>query len=62
MRYVLIGLAFGAAWAATQLLRGEMTAPVQLAVPVVLCGGFGGLLWGIRVLILRLSRRSRSAR
>ncbi len=63
MRYVLIGLAFGAAWAAVQLLRGDMTGgPVQLAVLVVLCGAFGGLLWAIRVVILRLARRSRSAR
>ena len=41
MRYIVIGLAFGATWAATQLLRDEVTAPVQLAVPIVLCGAFG---------------------
>ena len=62
MRYIAIGLAFGVAWAAIQLLRGEMTAPVQLAVPIVLCGAFGAALWGVRALILRLTRRSRSVR
>lgn len=62
MRYIVTGLAFGGTWAATQLLRGEVTAPVQLAVPIVLCGAFGAALWGLRALILRLSRRSRSGR
>ena len=62
MRYVLVGLAFGAAWAATQLLRGEPGAPAGLVLPVLLCGAFGGLLWALRVLVARLARRSRSAR
>lgn len=62
MRYVLVGLGFGTVWAVIQLLRGEVTAPLQLAVPVALCGAFGGLLWGGRVVVLRLARRFRSAR
>ncbi len=62
MRYVLVGLGFGAVWAVIQLLRGEVTAPLQLAVPVVLCGAFGGFLWGLRIVVLHLARRFRSAR
>ena len=62
MRYVIVGLAFGAAWAAVQLLRGEIAQPAQIAFPVVLCGAFGGLLWLVRALVLWFTGRSRSGR
>lgn len=59
MRYIAVGLAFGCAWAAIQYLRGEMTALAQLAAPVLLCGAFGALLWGVRVAVIRLSGKRR---
>ena len=59
MRYIAIGLAFGCAWAAIQYFRGEVTAPAALAGPVVLCGLFGALLWGVRAALIRLVGRRR---
>lgn len=57
MRYIAVGLAFGAAWAAMQIARGE-DEPVVLAAAVVLCGLFGAALWGLRALVLGWRRRS----
>ena len=59
MRYIAVGTAFGCAWAAIQYFRGEVTAPAALAGPVVLCGLFGALLWGLRAALLRLAARRR---
>ncbi len=57
MRYILVGLAFGLAWAAMQVVRGETSEPAVLAGAVLICGLFGALLWGLRSLALRLRRR-----
>lgn len=59
MRYIVIGLAFGLAWAMMQYTTGAITEPVKLAGPVLLCGAFGALLWGARAAVLRLARRRR---
>ncbi|MDE0059800.1 MAG: hypothetical protein OXI22_09610 [Defluviicoccus sp.] len=59
MRYIAVGLAFGCAWAAIQYLRGETTALPALAGPVLLCGAFGALLWGLRAALIRLAGRRR---
>ena len=59
MRYIAVGLAFGCAWAAIQYVRGEMTALPELAAPVLLCGAFGALLWGLRWALVRLVGRRR---
>lgn len=55
MRYILVGLTFGVAWAAIQYARG--TQPPEVAVLVILCGVFGALLWGARALLLRYRGR-----
>ena len=57
MRYIAVGLAFGGGWAALQYFRGEVTEPAALAGPVILCGAFGAVLWGLRVLVLKISGR-----
>jgi hypothetical protein len=57
MRYIVVGLAFGVVWAIMQWSRGEVTEPVALAVPVLLSGAFGALLWGLRALVLRFRGR-----
>ena len=54
MRYIAVGLAFGCGWAAIQYFRGEVTGPSALAGPVLLCGLFGALLWGLRAALIRL--------
>ena len=59
MRYIAIGLVIGLAWAAMQYLRGTVTEPVALAVPVLFCAAFGALLWGARTLVRRRARRGR---
>ena len=59
MRYIAVGLAFGCAWAANQYFRGEMTALPALAGPVVLCGLFGVLLWGVRAALIRVVGKRR---
>ena len=59
MRYIAVGLAFGCGWAAIQYFRGEVTAIPALAGPVLLCGAFGALLWGVRVAVIRLSGKRR---
>ena len=53
MKYVLVGLAFGLAWAAIQYVRGTVTEPAALLGPVLLFGIFGAVLWGVRVLLVR---------
>lgn len=61
MRYIAVGLAFGCGWAAIQYFRGEVTGPSALAGPVLLCGLFGALLWGLRAALIRLvGKRRRS--
>ena len=59
MRYIAVGLAFGCAWAAIQYFRGETTALPELAGPVILCGLFGALLWGVRAALIRLLGKRR---
>ena len=59
MRYIAVGLAFGCAWAAIQYLRGETTSLPALAGPVLLCGAFGALLWGVRAALLYLTAKRR---
>lgn len=58
MRYILIGIAFGMIWATLQWSREEITAPAALLGPVLLCGIFGALLWGVRTLVIRFRGRS----
>lgn len=55
MKYILVGLTFGVAWAAMQYARG--TQPPEAAMLIILCGAFGALLWGARVLFLRFRGR-----
>ena len=43
-----------------QVIRDETYEPVALAVAVVICGLFGGVLWGVRSLVLRLRQRNGS--
>ena len=57
LRYIAVGLAFGLAWAAMQVVRGEASEPFGLVVAVLICGLFGAVLWGIRSLVLRLRHR-----
>ena len=57
MRYIVVGLAFGLAWAAMQVVRGDTSEPIVLAAAVVICGLFGAVLWGIRSLVLRWRQR-----
>ena len=61
MRYIAVGLAFGCGWAAIQYFRGEVTAVPAIAGPILLCGLFGALLWGLRAALMRLvGKRRRS--
>ena len=61
MRYIAVGLAFGCGWAAIQYFRGEIADVAALAGPVLLCGLFGALLWGLRALLIRtVGNRRRS--
>ncbi len=61
MRYIAVGLAFGCGWAAIQYFRGEIADFAALAGPVLLCGLFGALLWGLRAALIRLvGKRRRS--
>lgn len=57
MKYVLVGIAFGVAWAAIQYSRGTITDIVALLGPVLLFGLFGAVLWGLRVLIVKWQGR-----
>jgi hypothetical protein len=57
MRYVAIGLLFGGVWAVIQWARGEITEPVALAIPILFCGIFGGLLWVMRKLVIALRKK-----
>ena len=59
MRYIAVGLAFGCGWAAIQYFRGEMADIPALAGPVLLCGLFGALLWGLRSVLIRVVGRRR---
>lgn len=59
MRYIAVGLAFGCGWAAIQYFRGEIADLAALAGPVLLCGLFGALLWGLRAVLIRAVGRRR---
>lgn len=59
MRYIAVGLAFGCGWAAIQYFRGEIAGIAALAGPVLLCGLFGALLWGLRAVLIRVVGRRR---
>ena len=59
MRYIAVGLVFGCGWAAIQYFRGEIADLAALAGPVLLCGLFGALLWGLRALLIRAVGRRR---
>ena len=59
MRYIAVGLAFGCGWAAIQYFRGDVTEPAALAGPILLCGLFGALLWGLRAALIRLLGKRR---
>lgn len=52
MKYILVGMGFGLLWAFIQGLRGT-SEPLPLIGPVILCGAFGAVLWGLRILVLR---------
>ncbi len=51
--YIVVGLVFGLVWAGVMWGREAVTDPAELIGPVLLCGIFGGVLWGVRVLVLR---------
>ncbi len=53
MRYIVIGMLFGGVWAIIQMARGDITDPAALAIPVLFCGMFGAILWGVRALVRR---------
>lgn len=54
LRFVTIGLAFGLVWATMQYINGHIRDFTALAGPVVVCGGAGLLMWGLRKLVQRL--------
>jgi|APSaa5957512535_1039671.scaffolds.fasta_scaffold748215_2 hypothetical protein len=56
MRYITIGLLFGGVWGVIQLARGDITDPVALAIPIIFCGIFGGVLWGAKILVARMRK------
>lgn len=56
MRYIIIGLLFGGVWGVIQLARGDITEPVALAIPIIFCGIFGGVLWGVKTLAQRMRK------
>ena len=57
MKYVGVGLVFGAAWAAIQYSQGDVTNIAALAGPVLLCGAFGGVLWLARTVYLKITNQ-----
>lgn len=59
MRNILLGFLIGGAWAFMQWSRDSITDPIALAVPIVLCGAFGGLMWGARILMLKYRGKRR---
>ena len=56
MRYITIGLLFGGVWAIIQMARGDITEPVAIAIPVLFCGMFGAILWGVRALVIKFRK------
>lgn len=56
MRYITIGLLFGGVWGVIQLARGDITDPIALAIPIIFCGIFGGILWGVKNLVDKLRK------
>lgn len=57
LRFVAIGLLFGVVWAGMQYIKGDVTDPVALAVPVIFFGFAGIVMWGLRRLVLTLRGR-----
>ena len=56
MRYIVIGLLFGGVWGVIQLARGDITDPIALAIPIIFCGIFGGILLGVKTLVARFRK------
>jgi len=56
MRYIVVGCLFGGVWAVIQWARGDITEPVALAIPILFCGIFGGVLWGLRTLVIKFRK------
>ena len=48
LRYVLIGLAFGLAWAVMQIANGQVRDFYALAGPVLVFGFAGIVMWCLR--------------
>ena len=47
---------FGGVWAIIQMARGDITDPATLASPVLFCGMFGAILWGVRARVRRFQK------
>ena len=56
MRYITIGFLFGGVWGVIQMARGDITNPVELAIPIIFCGIFGGILWGAKTLVEKIRK------
>ena len=59
MRIIMFGFVVGGVWALIQWSRGAITDPIALGIPILLCGAFGGLMWGVRVLVLKFRGKFR---
>lgn len=47
-RFVAIGLAFGLIWAVMQYTNGQIRDIAALVGPMIVFGGAGLLMWGLR--------------
>jgi hypothetical protein len=57
IRFIIIGLAFGLVWATMQYINGQIRDITALIGPMVVFGGAGLLMWGLRKLVQRLRGR-----
>ncbi len=56
-RFVTIGLAFGAIWAAMQYVNGQVRDVAALIGPVIVFGCAGLLMWAIRRAVVYFRNR-----
>lgn len=57
LRHVVIGLCFGAAWAAVQFANGQIRDAASLAGPILVFGLAGLLTWILRRAVAAFRRR-----